>query len=104
MAAKGTEEKKKIFEKIMEVFPGSFYEEQDKKLRIPMKTADNEEIQIRLQLTTCKDLLSVNPVAPPNDAQISMEGYMNPPEDSSEWEMTPAERKKVASVLSKLGI
>lgn len=103
MAAKGTEEKKKIFEKIMEVFPGSFYEEQDKKLRIPMRTADNEEIQIRLQLTTCKDLLSANPT-PSNDASTSMEGYMNPPEDNSEWEMTPAERKQVANVLSKLGI
>lgn len=103
MAAKGAEEKKKIFEKIMEVFPGSFYEEQDKKLRIPIRTTDNEEIQIRLQLTTCKDLLSANP-APPNDAPTSMEGYMNPPEDGSEWEMTPAERKQVANVLSKLGI
>lgn len=99
MAAKGAEEKKKIFEKIMEVFPGSFYEEQDKKLRIPIRTTDNEEIQIRLQLTTCKDLLSANP-APPNDAPTSMEA----PEDSSEWEMTPAERKQVANVLSKLGI
>lgn len=112
MAAKGTEEKKKIFQKIMEVFPGAFFEEQDKKLRIPMKTADNEEIEIRLTLTACKDIMGgkqveVTPTAVNTDGETgaaTMDGYMNPPEDSSQWEMTKDEKEKVANLLGKLGI
>lgn len=55
--AKGSDEKKLIFNKLLTTFPEAFWEETDKKLRIPVKSLDGELIEIRVTLTACKDIL-----------------------------------------------
>lgn len=53
MAARGAESKKKIIEKLLEVFPDSFTYDGGKEIRIPIKEG-SEIIQIKCVLTAAK--------------------------------------------------
>ena len=53
--AKGTESKQKVFNKLLEVFPGSFMQD-DKILRIPC-IENGDTVEIKVTLTAAKDVL-----------------------------------------------
>ena len=54
--ARGNEAKQRIFAKLLEVFPGSFMQD-DKILRIPVEEG-GEPVEIKVTLTAAKDLLA----------------------------------------------
>lgn len=54
--AKGTETKQRIFEEIINRFPGAFWETTDKILRIPAEE-NGETIEIKVQLVCAKNIL-----------------------------------------------
>lgn len=53
MAVKGTESKKIIFNKLQELFPNSFFEEDNKILRIPLDE-NGSRVEVKITLTTAK--------------------------------------------------
>ena len=106
MAVRGSQAKAEIQKKILETFPGSFIT--DKMIRIPM-TEDGEVLQIKCTLTAAKDIIDPQPkvtqTAPaPTNSEVPFEECMNPPEDAQDWKMTKEEEKKVAAIMSRLGM
>lgn len=102
MAAKGSLSKDIITKKILETFPGSFTI--DKVIRVPM-TEDGVPIQIKVQLTAAKDLLS-----PEGKEEVFVsEDYdfeaMNPPVAApARVEPTQEEKDNVAAMLKALNL
>lgn len=114
MAAKGTESKELVLEKLKELFPASFM--YDKEFRIPF-TENGEEIQIKVSLTCAKvnvdhetNIASVSPVT--NSPKVTTgefnfdSGFPTPkPQEPTKKtvEMTEAEKDNVATLLARLG-
>ena len=99
MAAKGSESKEKIVQKILDTFEGAFPYE--KEIRIPM-VENGEEIEIKVTLTCAK----VN-VGGGNGASIkvtSADTISSIVETSSVTEPTAEEKENVKSLLARLGI
>lgn len=104
--AKGTESKSLIFNKLMEVYPDSFWEDENKILRIPM-TENGDIVEIKVTLTAAKNLLNEgrNPASaftPPGSEEVS--GYMTPPVSSENIEVSQEEKENVANLLASLGL
>lgn len=53
MAAKGTESKNIIFNKLQEIFPDAFWEDQGKILRIPLDE-NGTRVEVKVTLTAAK--------------------------------------------------
>lgn len=53
MAAKGTESKNIIFNKLQEIFPDAFWEDQGKILRIPLDE-NGARVEVKVTLTAAK--------------------------------------------------
>lgn len=112
MAAKGTEAKKEIFQKLQEVFPGSFFEDEGKVLRIPMSEA-GVRIEIKCQLTAAKNNLGGDdvPGAFGNAASVPKtqpsgfnESNMPAPAETESLEMTQEEKNNVVRMMAALGL
>lgn len=114
MAAKGTESKEIVLNKIQELFPQAFF--YDKEFRIPF-TENGEEVQIKVSLTCAKvnvdhevNMTSVSPVI--NSPKITADefnfdsGFPTPkPQEPTKKvvEMTEAEKDNVMTLLERLG-
>lgn len=102
MAARGTEAKNVIFNKLQEVFSDAFFEEPGKILRIPIEE-NGERIEIKVQLTAAKTNLSdkesafsVEPVViPKNSSEKSV---------SVDIEPTEEEKENVSKLIASLGL
>lgn len=106
MAAKGTESKTKIFNKMIEVYPNSFFEDEGKILRIPMEE-NGDIVEIKVTLTAAKTNLGGAAVASAFPAPSSEEvaGYMTPPSVSAEEiEVTEEEKERISQLLASLGL
>lgn len=57
--AKGTDSKKKIFDALIEKYPNSFWEDENKILRIPFNEG-GERVEIKITLTAAKNNLQEN--------------------------------------------
>ena len=108
MAAKGSQAKEVIKNKILEVFSGSFLYDNGKEIRIPMKE-DGLEIQIKLTLTAAKT--NVNPggdtVVPGEVVTTEEYGATQPATavpNNFMNEPTPEEKEAVAHLLETLGL
>lgn len=60
--AKGAQAKQEIFNKLLEIFPNSFMQD-DKILRIPM-VEGHDNVEIKVTLTAAKDILGAGGGAP----------------------------------------
>jgi hypothetical protein len=114
MAAKGTESKELVLEKLKELFPSSFM--YDKEFRIPF-TENGEEIQIKVSLTCAKvnvDHETSTTLASPvtNSPKVTTgefnfdSGFPAPkPQEPTKKvvEMTEAEKDNVMTLLERLG-
>ena len=96
MAARGTESKSIIFNKLKEVYPNSFWEDENKILRIPMNEGGNP-IEIKVTLTAAKNILGSGVVesAFPTTSEPVVE---------SPVEMTEEEKENVATLLASLNL
>lgn len=96
MAAKGTEAKAIISNKILGMFEGAFIDGKD--LRIPM-TENGEYLEIKVALTAAKE-----PVRP-NGITTDTVQAANPAEPTPiNVSLTTEEKAEVASLLQKLGL
>ena len=96
MAAKGTESKCIIFNKLKEIYPNSFWEDENKILRIPMNEGGNP-IEIKVTLTAAKNILG-------SGAVESAFPTASEPVVEKPVEMTEEEKENVATLLASLNI
>lgn len=96
MAAKGTESKCIIFNKLREIYPNSFWEDENKILRIPMNEGGNP-IEIKVTLTAAKNILGSGAIE--SAFPIASEPVVEKP-----VEMTEEEKENVATLLASLNL
>ena len=96
MAAKGTESKCIIFNKLKEIYPNSFWEDENKILRIPMNEGGNP-IEIKVTLTAAKNILG-------SGAIESAFPTASEPVVEKPVEMTEEEKENVATLLASLNL
>ena len=96
MAAKGTETKQKITQKILEVFPGSFTHE--KEIRIPY-TEDGAPGEIKITLTAAKNMVGDGAAVP-----VQEESITSGPAEQIPTEPTEEEKERLAFLLNELGL
>lgn len=96
MAAKGTESKCIIFNKLQEIYPNSFWEDENKILRIPMNEGGNP-IEIKVTLTAAKNILG-------SGAVESAFPTASEPVVEKPVEMTEEEKENVATLLASLNL
>ena len=96
MAARGTESKSVIFNKLKEIYPNSFWEDENKILRIPMNEGGNP-IEIKVTLTAAKNILG-------SGAVESAFPTASEPVVEKPVEMTEEEKENVATLLASLNL
>lgn len=98
MAAKGSQSKEVITQKLLETFDGAFIN--GKEIRIPMLEG-GERIEIKVTLTCAKEC-----VGTPEIKQIVEERTEFPPTKVEKAPIEPSEEEKqrVVSMMAKLGI
>ena len=96
MAAKGTESKGIIFNKLKEIYPNSFWEDENKILRIPMSEGGTP-IEIKVTLTAAKNILG-------SGAVQSAFPTASEPVVEKPVEMTEEEKENVATLLASLNL
>ena len=96
MAAKGTESKGLIFNKLQELYPNAFWEDTGKILRIPM-TENGAPIEIKVTLTAAKNILGGGQFesAFPTETASAPEKVI---------EMTEEEKSNVSKLLASLNL
>ena len=103
MAAKGTESKLKVFSKLKEVFPNSFWEDENKILRIPLDE-DGSRVEIKVTLTAAKNLMGdSSPTSAFNQETINIPDKITSIEERS-IEPTQEEKERVATLLKTLNL
>lgn len=103
MAAKGTESKNLIFKKMMEIYPGSFWEDENKILRIPLDE-NGTRVEIKVTLTAAKNNLGeggTTPLSAFNNDSVS--NVVSTPV-TKELEPTQEEKDNVSKLLASLGL
>lgn len=100
--AKGTESKNIIFKKLQEVYPKSFWESEDKILRIPM-TENGNRIEIKVTLTAAKNNLGGENVESAFDAPPSV---IPKTEEVSRPVLEPTQEEKdnINRLIASLGL
>lgn len=107
--AKGTEAKAELFNKLMEIYPDSFWEDQNKILRIPMSEA-GVRVEIKVSLTAAKTNLGGDAVPgafgnePVNKPTTPISAHPMPSEVSSSIEMTQEEKDNVMKMMKALNL
>lgn len=96
MAAKGIGSKCIIFNKLKEIYPNSFWEDENKILRIPMNEGGTP-IEIKVTLTAAKNILG-------SGAVESAFPSASEPVVESPVEMTEEEKENVATLLASLNL
>lgn len=101
MAARGTESKTKITEKILNTFDGSFLN--DKEIRIPMNE-NGELIQIKVTLTAAKT--NVEPVGVSAESASDFPTVSTSANDAEPVRIEPTEEEKetLNDLMRKLGL
>ena len=107
MAARGTEAKKEITEKILETFSGSFLYDNGKEIRIPM-VENGENIQIKVNLVCAKTNVdnggdTIIPGAKVGSISVD-NGSAAPATPTFMNEPTEEEKAKVSQLLDALGL
>lgn len=100
MAAKGTESKSKIFNKLMEVFPGSFWEDENKILRVPMDE-NGARVEIKVTLTAAKANLGGDDAASAFPAESPVQPTVV---STAATEITQEEKENVSKMLAALNL
>ena len=93
---RGTESKCIIFNKLKEIYPNSFWEDENKILRIPMNEGGNP-IEIKVTLTAAKNILG-------SGAVESAFPTASEPVVEKPVEMTEEEKENVATLLASLNL
>lgn len=99
MAARGTDTKNAIWDKLIEVFPNAFWEDTGKILRIPGQENGNR-VEVKVTLTAAKNnLFDDNGVE-----NIAAVPAATTPEGKPIVEPSDEEKANVAAMLASLGL
>lgn len=101
--ARGAIAKEYIFNKLLEVFEGSFVYNNGKELRIPYDEG-NGEVQIKVALTCAKDNVSPNGEVERAAAVVETDAPSNFPAPKKPVEPTEEEKQNVSDLLKALGL
>ena len=102
--AKGSIAKNEVYNKVMEMFPGSFMYNDGKELRINMEE-DGEPVQIKLILTAAKTPVSNgDDNALPGAAVASATPVATEVPASAPAQVSDEEKQSVQDLMSKLGL
>lgn len=104
MAAKGTESKNSIFQKLQEIYPDSFWEDQGKILRIPLDE-NGSRVEIKVSLTAAKTNLGDETVKSAFEASSPFEKSAPNIEKAKEMlEPTQEEKDNISKLIASLGL
>ena len=104
MAAKGTESKNSIFQKLQEIYPDSFWEDQGKILRIPLDE-NGSRVEIKVSLTAAKTNLGDETVKSAFEASSPFEKSTSSVEKAKEMlEPTQEEKDNISKLIASLGL
>lgn len=104
MAAKGTESKNSIFQKLQEIYPDSFWEDQGKILRIPLDE-NGSRVEIKVSLTAAKTNLGDETVKSAFEASSPFEKSAPSIEKAKEMlEPTQEEKDNISKLIASLGL
>lgn len=99
MAVKGTESKAILFNKLMEIFPDAFWEDEGKILRVPMNE-NGAVVEIKVSLTAAKNILGAEEVKSAfNDGAAAVT-----PTPAKVTEVTEEEKANVAKLIESLNL
>lgn len=100
--AKGAESKTTIFKKLQEVYPNSFWESENKILRIPM-TENGNRVEIKVTLTAAKNNLGGEGIESAFEAPPSA---IPKPENSPQPTLEPTQEEKdnINRLIASLGL
>lgn len=99
MAARGTESKTVVFNKLQEVFPNAFWEDPNKILRIPL-VENGSSIEIKVTLTAAKNILGDGGVPSAFDTSTSDK----PAAEPAPAPLSEEEKENVAKMLAALNL
>lgn len=102
MAAKGTESKNIIFTKLKEIFPESFWEDENKILRVPLDE-NGSRIEIKVTLTAAKTNLGGDVPSSAFEASPVVNTFSKESINSN-LEPTQEEKDNVAKLIASLGL
>lgn len=102
--AKGQASKEQFFNKILEVFPGSFMYNGNKEIRVPFEE-NGETIQLKIAATCAKTPVTPDgSVMPTSDEGIDFAAAAQENSKAAPAEITQEEKDNVASLLASLGL
>lgn len=96
MAVRGSIAKARIGNILLQIFPGSFIDEDKKTIRIPC-IEENSNIEIKVTLTAAKDVIGSG------NAGTGVEASSKQPSPQN-TEMTAEEIQQVRSLIEELGL
>lgn len=99
---KGTESKKIIFNKLQELFPNSFFEENDKILRIPLDE-NGARVEVKVTLTAAKNNLGGETIESAFDASPVVKNSEIIKEKTA-LEPTQEEKDNIKKLIASLGL
>ena len=107
MAIKGTESKNYIFSKLQNVFPGSFWEDEGKILRIPLEE-NGARIEVKVTLTAAKTNLGGEDIPSAfqsfSEKKIIENSTPDTQPSSVSLEPTEEEKENVSKLIAVLGL
>ena len=104
MAAKGTESKNIIFNKLQEVFSNTFWEDEGKILRIPLNE-NGSRVEIKVTLTAAKTNLGGDSIESAFDnSPSSIVKTTENTNETSALEPTEEEKENVRRLIESLGL
>lgn len=101
--AKGAESKTTIFKKLQEIYPKSFWENEDKILRIPM-TENGNRVEIKVTLTAAKNNLGGDGIESAFDTPPSVIPKVTQETPQPILEPTQEEKDNVNRLIAALGL
>ena len=102
MAARGTESKNIIFNKLQEMFPNSFWEDENKILRIPLDE-NGARVEVKVTLTAAKNNLGGETIESAFDASPVVKNS-EIIKEKTVLEPTQEEKDNVAKLIASLGL
>ena len=103
MAAKGSEAKKIVINKILEQFSGSFLYNDGKEIRINLQE-NGEPVQIKVTLTCAKTPVGGDGVSTLVEGETPQTAVTSPPEEVDISEPTEDEKARLKALIEKLGM
>ena len=100
--ARGNEAKQRIFKKLLEVFPGSFMQD-DKILRI-VEQEDGQIVEIKVTLTAAKDILGTAAAAPAKEEFDWSDEKLDPVSTVAKNDLSEQEKANIKKMMEALGL